>query len=306
VWPLVSSSRPLDELTRIANMLSGRRIDSRGSMRDLLPGEFRQLWEELRPKYPALFTTTEDEVTAWHVREAEECESAMHWACAELHRRVLLKSNPGDQRRLLKCAELCALQGRYTAAAVDYESAVKLAPLDSSVVLQLATARLAAGDLEGYKQACADPLERFGDTQNARTAGDVAWAACLAPDALGDYEPAIALAGLAVSSDLKSYPYRNTQAVLLYRAGKLEESSLQFEECLRIRPGGTTLDWSFLAMLRHRSGQAEEARTCLEKSRSSYESELAAWKAQPFQIPWRHSIQARLLLQEAEAVVEGR
>jgi WD40 repeat protein len=55
IWELPSDDRSPEVLRQLAQVLSGHRIDTTGSLAPLEMGVFRQLWERLRPRYPADF-----------------------------------------------------------------------------------------------------------------------------------------------------------------------------------------------------------------------------------------------------------
>ena len=60
--------------------------------------------------------------------------------------------------------------------------------------------------------------------------------------------------------------YRNTLGVAHYRAGDWAAAVDALEESMRLRSGGDPYDWLFLAMARHRLGDAVEARRWLDRS----------------------------------------
>ena len=48
--------------------------------------------------------------------------------------------------------------------------------------------RLALGDFEGYRKACEDLLERFGQTDDLHTANVVAWTLTVVPNATIEFD----------------------------------------------------------------------------------------------------------------------
>src|SRR5205814_930391 len=119
---------------------------------------------------------------------------------------------------------------------------------------QLAVARLLAGDLPGYRAACAGMLERFKPIDDSTAAIRVAYACSLTAEAVTD------LAGLIqVSERSTRWLASNERCVgaVLFRAGHLEEALRRFERAHKdFEP--RAWDWLFLAMIHSRLGQTSE------------------------------------------------
>jgi Flp pilus assembly protein TadD len=159
--------------------------------------------------------------------------------------------------------------------------------------------RLQQGDQEGYRQACAWMIGRFGKATDASTANTVAWACALGQEALPDLKPALQLASVAVLANAKDASARNTLGAVLCRAGRYKEALAELNTSLKLsRSGGTAADFLFLAMAHHRLGDAGEARKRLEQARAASE------KSPP--VIWNEQLELRLLLREAEAVIPGK
>jgi hypothetical protein len=79
-WGLGSDGRPVEDLVLLAQLLSGSRVEKRGTM-PLGPAEQARAWEALRGRYPETFTASPEEVRAWGQeldalrKEAENAES---------------------------------------------------------------------------------------------------------------------------------------------------------------------------------------------------------------------------------------
>jgi eukaryotic-like serine/threonine-protein kinase len=63
-WGLGRDDRPVEDLVLLAQMLSGSRVEKRGTM-PLGAAEQARAWEELRGRYPEAFTASPAEVRAW-------------------------------------------------------------------------------------------------------------------------------------------------------------------------------------------------------------------------------------------------
>src|SRR5262249_57941185 len=108
--------------------------------------------------------------------------------------------------------------GEWDQADRDFAEAIKAGSQWAGAFTQRALLLLRAGDQAGYRQVCAAALERLGQTEDADTAGGVAWTCGLAANAVTDYRQAIALAERAAKEDPKSHA--NDLGAVLLRAGR--------------------------------------------------------------------------------------
>jgi tetratricopeptide (TPR) repeat protein len=162
-----------------------------------------------------------------------------------------------------------------------------------------ALARLGSGDRQGYRDLCAEMLNRFGETEEDWIAFPVATACVLAPEGMGGSTRPLELAERIVSRDTgfhsPEWEYRTTLALALYRAGRFEPAIERAKESMAASPyGDNGINWLLLAMAHHRLGQSEEARHWLQKGRN--------WRvaADP---DWRYRLRYQLLRREAEQLV---
>ncbi len=96
---------------------------------------------------------------------------------------------------------------------------------------------------------------------------NLAWLLAGRPEA-APHDPvqAIALAERALALDRDRGEAWNTLGVAHFRAGQWSEAIDALEESMRLRYGGDPCDWLYLAMARHRLGDAAEARRWLDRS----------------------------------------
>jgi tetratricopeptide (TPR) repeat protein len=115
-----------------------------------------------------------------------------------------------------------ARQGRLQEAANHYLEATRVNPDDSDLALRAACLSLATGDREQYRALCQQMLDRFGQTDDSRAAGNVCIACLLSPEPVGDLE---VLRRLSNRGD--GYPpqlvYR-ARALAAFRTGDWEEA----------------------------------------------------------------------------------
>ncbi|MFN0054596.1 MAG: protein kinase domain-containing protein [Planctomycetales bacterium] len=86
IWPLpVPDPRPMEDLGLMARLLAGQRLDETDSLVEFAPADQRQALVQLQPRYPADFTVSPQESSAWHWHEAEACLREQNLPAAMLH-----------------------------------------------------------------------------------------------------------------------------------------------------------------------------------------------------------------------------
>jgi tetratricopeptide (TPR) repeat protein len=154
------------------------------------------------------------------------------------------------------------MRSRFGKAAEDFARAEELDPDDPHLRYERAVSLLLAGDLAGYRAACAAMLSRFKDDESPNAANLVAYACIYGPDPVVDVPGMIRL---AERSALRNAGGSRLLGAALYRAGRFTEALSRFQESHRVfQPRGR--DWLFLAMIHGRLGHAEEARRMLEEA----------------------------------------
>jgi hypothetical protein len=96
IWPLKPAEMPLDQVIRIANILSGTQVQpvSRAVRNQTEP--IGVTWQKLRARYGATFSTSAKEVIDWHRFQAEDSELNLQWSAAIFHLKHLLTLTPAD------------------------------------------------------------------------------------------------------------------------------------------------------------------------------------------------------------------
>ena len=98
------------------------------------------------------------------------------------------------------------------------------------------------------------------DPRSASANNQAAWLLIIDPDAQpGDAERAVALAKRAVELAPTEGNCRNTLGAAYYRAGAWRKALAELTESMRLRHGGDSFDWFFLAMAHYRLDHREEA-----------------------------------------------
>jgi WD40 repeat protein/tetratricopeptide (TPR) repeat protein len=307
VWDLSPDGRPAEDLVRLARVVAGQKLDAQGNMVAIDAEELRREWRALREKYPTDFTLAPADVAAWHHREAAECIVADERPAAVFHLDRLILAAPKMPLLYNVRAEVLAEMGDWDRAAAGLATAVTLPDAPAETWERLARVRLAAGDVGEYRRVCAAMLRRFGKADQGDVANSVAWTCVLAPGALPDLEPAVALAEMARALNRREANLLNTLGCILYRAGKYEEAVHRLEESIRLHGGGgVPADWLFLAMAHHRLGHGDQAKQCLARGTAlikAAQEEKPRFAAHLYRLSWAQRQEMLLFRREAEAVL---
>jgi len=200
-------------------------------------------------------------------------------------------------------------------AAADFAQALALGDPDARVGVALALARLQNGNLLGYRQACAEMLQRLGKDDHERVFSRVVSICCLLPDTLED--PSLAVDLFERTSAANRDPLNpkvkdggidqpSGLGVALYRAGRFQEAAERLEFSYKYDPQ-VAFEY-FLAMTHHRLGHAAEARKWLDQAVQHTEWAIKNRPApSPSRPPlWGDYVQFQHLRREAEALIEGK
>ena len=221
----------------------------------------------------------------------------------------IVKRWPDDKQFRLeahRCAGYSAVERReWRTVAAEFASASDLLLADSYLWRFRAIAALAAGDLVTYRQDCAAMLERFAETDDPETAGNVLLVCVLRDDALADMTRLLPLTSVA---DPLWHWGAWARGATLYRAGRYEESINSFEDA-SVMYRRNAWDWSFLAMAHHRLGHVDEARRCAREAQrwiaeanrkkpDDFSGTKPAWGG------WHEPVVFPLLLREAEELLK--
>jgi hypothetical protein len=114
-WDLAPDPRPVEDMVRVAQLLSGRRDDQISGGLPLGREALRACWSRLNTLYPSDFKVSPEEIAAWHRREAEASEKASQWNAAVFHWGQLQTNRPNDpffEKRLAIAREKYDAQSR--------------------------------------------------------------------------------------------------------------------------------------------------------------------------------------------------
>jgi tetratricopeptide (TPR) repeat protein len=234
----------------------------------------------------------------WVEQAASEFDAALKLAPSDPQIRQEAHRNRG------RC---CVDRRQWREAAAEFTAATELRPEDDYLWRSRAVAHFAAGDVDAYRQTCLSMLERFARTENRGTAAGLLMVAVLRDDGIPDWEGLLPLTRV-------SDPLGHWGAVLrgaaLYRAGWYEEC-VQCLETTATKYRPRPWDLCFLAMARHRLGQAGEARRCLTEATrwidaANHHTEDDPTGTQPVWGGWHETAVCPLLLREAEELLKSQ
>jgi WD40 repeat protein/serine/threonine protein kinase/tetratricopeptide (TPR) repeat protein len=266
-WDLPPDARPVDELVRLAQWLSGHRIDQTGSLVPLGPDELRRDLEALRVAAPSEFRVVEERIREWHRRESAAAESARQWFAAAFHLDRLLDYEPRQPDHLIRRGRALAEQQLWVRAADDFAQALALGADDPAVRAAAALTRLAAGDRNGYRQACQGIRERWSASAHGEPAQRLAWACLVAPDGTPDAGAAQEWVKRLTSHTPDRPELAALRGAALVRAGRWDEAAAVLRAA---QPPSRADDAAradlLLALIHHARGQDGEARSYLERA----------------------------------------
>ena len=197
--------------------------------------------------------------------------------------------------------------GEWEKGQADVEKAIESETANHYIHYQHALLCLSLNEAPKYRDACADMVRKFGETDDPMAANFVAWTCALAPDAIDDYEPVLACATKAIEARPDSDQFLNTLGAILYRAGRHDEAIERLTELDHRREtedgavqSSPAYSWYFLAMAHQKAGNAEQAREYLNKANQSTDEEFADKEKPP---AWNRQATLELLRKEAEALL---
>ena len=191
-----------------------------------------------------------------------------------------------------------------------YADVLAAAPSNHEAWMLAATARLAAGDGDGYREACRGLVELFGKADDPPTAERTAKVCSLAPQAVPDFGRVEQLAERAVQGT-EQHPYYRffvlARGLTLYRAGRPAQAVEWLE---RFAPRADGVHWdatafAVLAMARHRLDRPDEARTNLAQAKAILKQKMPdPPRGTPFDAGnWNDWLHAQILTREADELL---
>jgi WD40 repeat protein/tetratricopeptide (TPR) repeat protein len=184
------------------------------------------------------------------------------WQAAEAAFDEAMRARPFNTSIVVERGDLYTSRGLWSEAADYYARTVQQHPDVAPLHERLAVTRLLAGDVPGYRAACAGMLERFKPIDDSTAALRVAYACSLAARAVADRP------GLMQTSERSTrWAASNERDVgaVLFRVGRLEEALKRFDRAHRVVEPRAR-DLLFLAMIHSGLGHTSEASRFLRQA----------------------------------------
>jgi tetratricopeptide (TPR) repeat protein len=254
-------------------------------------------WEKAAADMTRVIELDPKDALAWYHRGCARRE-AKDWdrAVTDLSRAVELDPKVGGYWE--GRGNAYGSMGRWDRAAADFARAAELLPDEPGVRFRDAILRLRGGDVAGHRAACRAMLARPVKPRTAAAEG-VVWACVLAPGAVDDYAPVVALAGLETWKRQDPRGQARAAGAALYRASKLAEAVRTLEEATSAE--AAPLTDLFLAMAYHRLGDPDRAAGYRRRARGG-SKEVAGGRAGA---EWTDRVMLEIIRREAEALLSG-
>jgi eukaryotic-like serine/threonine-protein kinase len=252
-----------------------------------------------------------DDFLNWHWDQAKRFETLKNWFATNFHRERVLAFEPSSPNAFFHRGQVRAIVGQWELADADFARAIAGNLGSSGVSLLRGLLRCHLGDKTGYQAVCRDAVQRYGSTKNPTIANIVVWTCTLAPDAGVDLARLTQPLEDAVKQNPKQHAYLFRLGAAHYRTGRLKEAVRRMQDALAADQKEELVvpPYLILAMAHHRLGDSTLAREFLEKARSCIHAAEIGWALDNAanRVPvlaWADQIGARLLLHEAEALLE--
>lgn len=307
VWDLPREPRSPQELTPLAGLLAGRRLDDTGGLIPIGAGDLERSWPAISRSHAAELTSAPKRADAWRHYQAEEAERRNEWFAAAVLLGELIRAEPGAAPLHLRRGHANAEAGRWDHAANDFAEVVRLKQENEDVLRALALTRLAAGRAADYRTVCKTLLERLGRPIESKLALSLVRACVLAPNAVPDYGPLVAAAEKLSAEKSAAINRFDVLGAVLVRAGRFDDA------VQRLTPpkDGTAADnvwnWLFLALAYESQGKADKAAPWKEKAARWLDEtprglasnrDALIWS----RLSWEDRLALRLLQRETETV----
>jgi len=203
-----------------------------------------------------------------------------------------------------------AQRGKWDRAAQAFGQFLRLKrSADARVWFHHGYALLRGGDRDGYRRACRDMLERFGECDDAHFLNWTVHTCVLDDGAVPDPGRLVQAARKALTRCPGHSGILFALAAAHYRAGQFEEAIRWGQEALdtNVRPDrddNRALDWLVLALAHQRLGQPQAARKWLRQAVRWFDEHPWNETRQPG--AWERRLLAEHLRHEAEALIEGK
>ena len=194
---------------------------------------------------------------------------------------------------------------KWQQAADDFATIVKLEPRSYADGIVLACLRLKLNDRTAYDKAGADLLRTHSSSDDPTVSEYAAHYLALVPGAEPQLKQAIALARKNLQRvKIDRVGYLRWLGAALFRAGEYMDAIQTLEAAVAAQKNeGEPVDWLFMAMAHHQSGDLPEAKRWFEKASKRLEIKKDAKPQFESPADWVAQYQQEILLKEASALL---
>jgi tetratricopeptide (TPR) repeat protein len=228
VWRVADDPRPTDELLRLAEVLSGQRVEE-GAVTPLDWNHLQAAWREQHARSPEQFRLSAEELLAWHRGEAEACEKAHDWWAAVVHLNRLIAAEPVEAELYLRRAGAYERLHADEVAVADYGEATALRPADAAAWKRRGLCQARLGRLDEAASDMAQALKitpRDGEARFER--GEALARLKRWQEAADEYQAAGEL-------DAKAWKPWQRRSLALDAVGNRKEAETDFRKALALK-----------------------------------------------------------------------
>jgi tetratricopeptide (TPR) repeat protein len=224
------------------------------------------------------------------------------WAGALLHLDRSIEADPTDREFHRSRGQAHAALRHWAEGAADLGSFLE-GEADAKAASWHALCLAGAGDWAAHRQACGRLQERFGKTDDRKTAKELAWYCLRFREGSADPSQPLKLAEQAVAAAPRDPDVLKNLGAALYLASRYADAIKKLEEAIRLRKsGGTAEDWLFLALAHQKLQHAEEARKWLAKAQQWLDQAKDEKPGGP-NLSWDRRLELQLIRAEAEGLI---
>jgi WD40 repeat protein/serine/threonine protein kinase/tetratricopeptide (TPR) repeat protein len=300
-WDLPTTTRAIEDLVQLAQLLSGSRIDEHRGIMPLESSELKEMWNALRQTQSDFFHFSAEHVTAWHRQTAEECGRGGHWSAALWHLDRLIQEEPDNWLYHARRGRVQAEMGHWAEASADFAEVVRRDAEDVEAWCLYAVLRLQQGDRADYRRACETLLKQYQSATQARErlAYMAVWTSLLSPDSGINGDRLVELAKQAVEREPGDPDYLCTLGAALFRSGDLPSALRRLNEARAIHGSRPCVrEWLWQSLVSIKMGSTAEGRQWLAKATAALGTPDAAT------LPWVQRLHLDLLRREAERLLK--
>jgi WD40 repeat protein/tetratricopeptide (TPR) repeat protein len=209
----------------------------------------------------------------------------------------MIELKPDNSNGWYERAQIYRKQKDWRNAADDYAKVLDIFPHYYEYHRQFALFRLAAGDVHGYREACALLVEHL-DKWEKEPATEIVRTFTFGPNALPNMDFAAAMLHKDLDRERPAASVINTFGAVEYRAGRLETAQKALSDSLKLSTN-SAYSLFFLSMTQARLQQPEEAKASFDKGAA----QLTLLQRRKIENDWQRILELELLQKEAEKLI---